>query len=753
MGGWTCEPVRRPGGTSPAAGGASSRERRPRRLVPWDILARGRGAGSSRDHRPALKLSAAGARGYPLVLIAAVAWLANFLHFTSFGYYEDDWYHFPSAFGQPVADRAAATLALMGQFFQGRPLMVFFEGLFGWLCAAGGAIAPSYLLVYLLLTASAWLFYRLLRSRFPRLFCALAALLFVLSPLTTVRQNLLIGVLTGTALVAVLAALLARRRHPALSYVLAASALLTYESVFMLFLGAPLFERGARRRRLRAWVLHLGVCGVILAAYVAARVAFGEPRMAGVTALPLAAVAGQTVGYMALFSLQSFWSYVYAAKTAALELSAEPVVYIAGFLIWALLLLYRSVRDPSRLGHASGAIEAARVALVLRRGITSGTALLALGYATASFQIDGSLWLPMAGRDTRFSASAVPGSSMIVAALLFTCLCWPRRAVLRQAGRILVTAFLSTLFAYSFVVQYDYQRSWDYQRNFLSQLALLTPDLQQGGLIVVRTVSAAQPGASPKGRVGSVGWQRFGLLVSLKSLGGWQGTPEIVFVTEANWSRNLTLSPDGKLRWVRPPSGSTDPFYLPGRVIVLRESADGALSREDEPVETGGVDIVQRRTSVLNAAAPLAWRAIARSPVLPRILSPAAYAAVRRAAGAGPDQAPGQARPDTKAAGRPRPESPRTLRYHSMVRRSPSSSGVCARKPNSSSARETSSRRRGWPFGFVASQTRRPRNPVSAAIFAAKAAMEISWPLPRLTGCGLSYRSAAAMIPSAASST
>ncbi len=98
----------------------------------------------------------------------------------------------------------------------------------------------------------------------------------------------------------------------------------------------------------------------------------------------------------------------------------------------------------------------------------------------------------------------------------------------------------------------------------------------------------------------------------------------------------MTLSPDGRLRWVQPPSGSTDPFYLPGRVIVLRESDDGAVSREDDPVEIGGVDIVQKRAGAPPGGAPSAWRAIARSPALPRILSPAAYAAVRRMAGERP---------------------------------------------------------------------------------------------------------------------
>src|SRR5688572_11828320 len=52
-------------------------------------------------------------RAYPLILIVAVAWFANFLHFTSFGYYEDDWYYFPSAFSQSFSSRIQVVLPMI----------------------------------------------------------------------------------------------------------------------------------------------------------------------------------------------------------------------------------------------------------------------------------------------------------------------------------------------------------------------------------------------------------------------------------------------------------------------------------------------------------------------------------------------------------------------------------------------------------------------------------------------------------------
>ena len=75
--------------------------------------------------------------------------------------------------------------------------------------------------------------------------------------------------------------------------------------------------------------------------------------------------------------------------------------------------------------------------------------------------------------------------------------------------------------------------------------------------------------------------------------------------------------------------------------------------------------------------------------------------------------------------------------YHSTVFRSPSSSEVFARKPNSRSARVTSRRRRGWPSGCVVSQMSSPSNPVSLHSNVANSRTVISRPDPMFTGSGL----------------
>ena len=76
----------------------------------------------------------------------------------------------------------------------------------------------------------------------------------------------------------------------------------------------------------------------------------------------------------------------------------------------------------------------------------------------------------------------------------------------------------------------------------------------------------------------------------------------------------------------------------------------------------------------------------------------------------------------------------RCERYQAIVCSRPSRSAVLARKPNSRSAREVSSQRRGCPSGLEVSQTISPVKPTSSAISSVSPAIEISSPEPRLTG-------------------
>ena len=198
-------------------------------------------------HRPRL-LAGFSAEAYSLLAIIAVLWVGNFLHLSDFGFYEDDWYFFPGALGLPLA----ATLRTYSAhiFLFGRPL----QGLGPDLAICAGVIAGSipvfYFVTFLLSAAKAVLAYFVLRLRFGRTLATASTVLFVISPLTTVRQSLTNETFAAPAFCFAFAAILlyAHKRF-ALAYFMAVCALLTYEPMCFLYLAAPLFSKCDTRRQ------------------------------------------------------------------------------------------------------------------------------------------------------------------------------------------------------------------------------------------------------------------------------------------------------------------------------------------------------------------------------------------------------------------------------------------------------------------------------------------------------------------------
>jgi hypothetical protein len=214
---------------------------------------------------------------YSLTLIISVAWIANYLHFTSFGLYEDDWYFIGFPFIVDLKTWMGHSLwqsLSLPEHSQGRPLQFIFGYTFAALGALTKSLAGSYLIAFSLFSVAALLMYQVLRQRFSRLVSTLAAIIFVVTPLHTLRQFLNGQYYSfGPAFILVfIAMLLYLRGRRSWAYAVAPLVLLTYESMFFLFIGVPLLRRGClRKNRRRAWMIHLGFCAAVVVLYFLAR--------------------------------------------------------------------------------------------------------------------------------------------------------------------------------------------------------------------------------------------------------------------------------------------------------------------------------------------------------------------------------------------------------------------------------------------------------------------------------------------------
>jgi hypothetical protein len=538
---------------------------------------------------------------FNLGLIAIVAWVANYLHFTSFGLYEDDWFFVGFPFLVSARDWLIGSLS--DQFkapnYQGRPLQMIFGYLFAEAGALTKSLALDYLIAYALFLGSAILVYEVLRRRFPLLLSTLAALIFVLTPLDTLHQFLNGQFSFGPAFILLFCAfLLYRQRRFVWSYILAVLSLLCYESIFFLFLGAPLLENaGAFRGRGREWLRHLGILGALVAGYFVSRRLVGETRVSG---LPGGGALVVSVVYAAAFhTVASFATYLYAALRAH-EAQVEGWFYAAVFAA-AIAGLFR--RD----GRHKDTAESESSEPVWQRlwPVAVGAIFLILGYVVSYFFFkETEPHLHFTDRDSRISVAASFGSSLIFAALLYAWIAIAKSRVARAVAYTGAGAFLLMLFLYSFVLQQDYVADWREQGLEAAQVMTLTPDVQRDSIIVLRQQFPGLPFFTSGRRRRAIGFE--------KTLYEWefpdlyatgQPWPHLFIVYSDAWPHYLKQDPNGLMHFTSPTfdgrwyPATGDYRYRPGRFIVLEEAEPGWIVRHNDPIFADGQQIVQQQTA------------------------------------------------------------------------------------------------------------------------------------------------------------
>ena len=572
---------------------------------------------------------------YALALALAAAWIGNFLHLSQFGFYEDDWYFFATPYMLPADGWFAQMFAAMRQFVVGRPLQSFLMYVSGYCGALVSSIQILYILAFLAYAAAAVMMYYLLRRRFPSLFCALSVLLFVLSPLTTIRQFLNGQLTTGPAFIFVFGAMLWYPRRKPLSYLTASLALVTYESIFFLFLAAPFFEKSSGGRRVRRAGLHLAVIAALTAAYLFVRSALAEPRIMEISQGPVGTMAGMLL-YDLFFTASSWKPYVYAMYVGVRELSLEAALYGTAFWIPALIALLHS-----RAGRAAlkpfGArhFGAARRRWWLWNGVSAGLLLTMLGYALSYAQLYRDWTYPLSGRDTRASSAASFGSSMLVSALLILLIASFQTPRLRAAARVACLLFFCGIFSYSLVIQTDYIHAWEHQKSLLTQTMMLSPDVHRDTLFIVESPWFGEPLFPREGllRRPSIGFQRHGLEVSLETMFGWQQAPRIFFTYSGEWRNYLKFLPDGHLHWTQtsfPGGWRRDPAepITPGHIIVLTERPDGTVIRDATPVTVENRTVTQILEPSPGIKPLSRWPSMSASPLLRAVIAPFVSTAV-----------------------------------------------------------------------------------------------------------------------------
>jgi hypothetical protein len=525
----------------------------------------------------------------PFLLLAAVVGIARYWHLAQFGFYEDDYTLVTRGMASSWPEAWAFSRDLLFGFGgQGRPLQQALLYLLSFLAGRLGGLPEAYGLGYAIVAGNSMLAYTVLRRLGDARFALVGALGYALFPADTTPLFLyhafgLQQALTWFWLAA--HAYLSDRR--VLAYVLILGSLLSYETVFPVFLAAPLLRGDWDRRLIRRTVAHAGILATLFGAVLVLRALVGEARVAGlgfpgvVTTPLLHMIEGPAVS-MGTFFYRPIQALLAADREIALVLLVAAVLF--GLLLFRLRPV-SSVRPASlwagmrrRPRFRAWPPEMQRMARLALTGLLMLILAYPLTFTIRAYAIS--------GRDTRVHFAAILGASILWGAFAWLFLALAEGIRKRWLAAGLLAVILGGLAGFGFVIQRDYARSWELQRSFWTQVVALCPDLEEGTVILV-----APEAFTDTRQIAANHWNLPRVLDQLYSFpSGWEDPPRLYRLVPG-WEEHIVAG-DGRLRLdaqtvLAPPS-------LYGEVesprVIYLSAAGGLLVRETSPLQVAGID-------------------------------------------------------------------------------------------------------------------------------------------------------------------
>ena len=534
----------------------------------------------------------------PLIALVLICWLGNFLYFSSFGLYEDDVWQI----GRSINRFSLASLLQPWlHWYGGRPLSYFLLRLFAYGSGVAGDLKLLYLFAFLVISANAVLLYVVFRRVAPLLFCFLVTVFYLLSPFNTTRMFLFHAFLTNLSVTwALLGLLLFSRRAFKWAYAVSFLSLLTYESPWLLMLGAPfLYLRRISPGDWRLLARHGLVMAALAGGYALTRLAVGEARLVDTLGrtgpLELSAQIFQAVAY----NLSEAGATIVFTFRAVLGQGFTAGTLVA--LAIAAIVLVVALREQP---PASGAFDHRRApspdASSSRFCLAFAGLVVATGYLMSFFNFAAGELTQVAGRGTRAHAVAEVGYALLAATAFTVLLTRPRRPWRRAgalAGLFVLVAYLAL---YAIKVQEDYTRAWRDQLASIAAIIPLIGDAGPGDVIIY------EQALNPYGAgIETISWS-FNVIPGL--LFAWPG-PEFdaprIMPAPPGWADHLRARSDGTLAWTAPQLSGLRRFIEaplePGHVIVIQADERGHR-RLEPPLVIDGVELLERHGSTSGSA-------------------------------------------------------------------------------------------------------------------------------------------------------
>lgn len=421
-------------------------------------------------------------------LLAALIWTTHYWHFTGFGLYEDDLTTVPNAITMTVAQLINSIKFNFANFpVIDKPLHYSLIYSLSKLGSSIAGLSGIYGIGYLILVANTILFFTLLLRIGNRTFAILGSLFFCLFFADTTQAFITCSFGVQTSLMWFLIAFhLYLGRRPAFAYLILALTLLTYETIFPVFLAAPLISKKWNRNLLRPFITNGTVMAFLLLADYLLRRFAGEKRT---SALNIIETLKTSITHMVDGPLVALGTYLYRPIQALKAINLEmAIIMIVVFLVLAFVLLklingpgggvpdFKKVLRPRTFYRELPDEIKSYLQLAL-----AGIVMLILAYPlTLTVRA-----YAISGRDTRVHFAAVVGASIVCGAVFTAALSFIQNRNYRRLAIGVLALWFSLLVGFGFVVQKDYVQAWDYERAFWSSLLPQIQDIQNGTVILI----------------------------------------------------------------------------------------------------------------------------------------------------------------------------------------------------------------------------------------------------------------------------
>ena len=419
---------------------------------------------------------------FALAVLAVAVFVAHFMRFAQFGFYEDDYWSVAASVGLTVRDVWVRAQDYFTSWPTGRPLNHLLPALLGYVGVRLGGLEGIYATAAAWLVVNTWLVYRLARKVLPSAAALTAGVTYVVFPADTTRQLLIhVAHIQGAMTFSLVGLLLWRRGGVArvLAYPIAGLSLLSYETAYIAFLCAPLLLADrAEFRRLFTWAAHAAGCSIVLGLVVLARVVTGGWHSSAneVLGKPTQAVT-RAITSLYLGPLTDLRAFGHAL----VEGGRHPDVWaIEAAALLALLLLVWHLRP-----HGEADLGPGKSAKSGFPGSLGWLTVRVIAVWSASYVLTLINYPPtqLAGRMTStHTAAALP------VALLAGCV---HAAIARKSpnwrtwSTIVAVAGLFLTLSYNQFVQREYVRMWRVQQDFWQQVIALSPDADSLTTILV----------------------------------------------------------------------------------------------------------------------------------------------------------------------------------------------------------------------------------------------------------------------------